>query len=424
MSTFDQDNTPSFDKDAANIASESRNIETINDDASARQPDLDNSKPSAPEAEAPEARPVDPRKAKMDEIAARSNERRREEQDAVNATFGRPETPPPVALKDDDHVDLKVRRQTQRMTVRERNEILRDDFDDEDIQGMTEAERNRNAQFILANRSYRAEIDELKRETKAPQPQVQVIQPQTPVTEVEPPKTARQIAEEKLDAALEALEFGEPNARAAVKDAQNELARVAAEEVVQERDQRHRESVIDRDFDEGRNVVLQPWSNDPIVTGVLNTYIDIGLKAMIAQTIDKAGPAMQAAFARNGITPEFLQQADTKTVTDLYKDMILKGHQIPQPSRVIRAIAENTKSRIAGITRPAPQDQHPDPAGPDGQAPRLDRSARKEATANQPGRASLPRSPSNSNPPPMSEQDRAKANREAEKQKRRGIPVR
>ena len=56
----------------------------------------------------------------------------------------------------------------------ERNEILRDDFDDIDIKSMTEAERNRQAQMILANRSYKDELDAIKNERKKP---AQVAQP-------------------------------------------------------------------------------------------------------------------------------------------------------------------------------------------------------------------------------------------------------
>lgn len=428
-----QDNTSSFENTISteDFASESRTVAPINDDAAHRRPDIEEARAPAPEKEEAPKAPIDPRKERMDEVVAKNNERRAAELAAIDATLVRQETQPAVAPepRDDDYIDLKVRKQTTRMTARERNEILRDDFDDVDIKGMTETERNRQAQMILANRSYKDELDAIKSELKKPTPAAQPAQVvvQDPVAAKAPIDAAR----ERLDAALQALEYGEEGAREKVSTAHQELARIEAQAVFAENERTTKENVIDQDIRAGFSLARQDWLekypdlvNDQVVIGSLQASVPIGFRRLIGEAINTQPQHIKDAFLTHGVTPEFVAHAPDEEIKALYKDMIVKGYTLPQPSRVIRAVAETIASRFAGNTPPVNAGQHHNPDGQNGRSEAvLDRSDRKEGIRNQPGRASMPRTSTNANQPQLSETERAKATRDAEKLKRRGRAV-
>ncbi|KQZ49716.1 hypothetical protein ASD54_12315 [Rhizobium sp. Root149] len=422
------DNTPSFDNDHIDLNTENRKVEQFSDDTVRSAPELEQA-PSAPKQEDAPARPVDPRAQRLQEIAENRNAYRNEELATEDERFGRQrDVAPSAPPSEDDYVDLKVRKQTQRMTVKERDNILAEDWDLSDISAMSEAEKNRNAQQILALRSYGQELNSVKEQLKQPQTVIQqqpVQQQAEPVTQ-EPPKTPRQIAQEKLDKAYEDLEFGVEGARARAVEAQNELADIAAQEAIQ----RSRVAEASNGYDYDFNSAWNESVNDPayqqnvLAIGMFEKAVDVGMRKMIADCLNAQPQEVQNAFLQRGITPEFIGRAPKEQITNLYKDMAIKSYPVPRPSALIKAVNQHITSQIAGTTPPAAQGQHPGTEANSGPHLGLDRSDRKAEIQNQPPRAGVPRPIPGSAPPAQTEQERRKATIQAEKALRRqGQPV-
>lgn len=424
-------NTSSLDNDYVDLNTENRRVEQFSDDTVRSAPELEPEAPAPKQEDAP-ARPVDPRAQRLAEIAENRNAYRNEELATEDERFGRQrEAAPPTPPAETDYVDLKVRKQTQRMTVKARDEILSDDFEADDIKAMPEAEKNRYAQMILAQRAYRQEIDELKQQVKQPQTviQQQPVQQQAEAAPQEPPKSPRQVAQEKLDKALEDLEMGENGARARVIEAQNELADIAANEAIQKSRIADASNVYDHDYNSA-------WSesvNDPayqqnvLAVGMFEKAVDVGMRQAIANCLNAQPQHVQAAFLQNGITPTYLGQASKEQITNLYKDMAIKSYPVPRPSALIKAVNLHITSQIAGNTAPAAQGQHPGTEANSGPHVGIDRADRKAEIQNQPPRAGVPRPVSGSAQPAQTEQERRKATIQAEKARRRqgqAIPAR
>lgn len=418
------DNTPSFDNDHIDLNTENRKVEQFSDETVRSAPELEQA-PSTPKQEDAPARPVDPRAQRLQEIAENRNAYRNEELATEDERFGRQrDVAPPAPPAEDDYVDLKVRKQTQRMTVKERDDILAEDWDRADISAMSEAEKNRNAQQILALKSYGKDLDSVKEQLKNPQTvvhQQQVQQHADPVVQ-EPQKTPRQIAEEKLDTALQALELGEDGARAQVIEAQKELSRIEAQETLHQDRITQASNVYDYDYNSAwtESVNDPAYQQNVLAVGMFEKAVDVGMRQAIANCLNSQPQQVQAAFLQSGITPTYLGQASKEQITNLYKDMALKSYPVPRPSALIKAVNQHITSQIAGTTPPAAQGQHPGTEANSGPHLGLDRSDRKAEIQNQPPRAGVPRPLPGSAPPPMSEQERAKANIQAEKLARRG----
>lgn len=402
-------------------------------------PDVDEGAP-APDTDVDDAPKVkeDPRQAKEREIVERANERRKQEQEQSDAALAMPQKAeePAPAPKDDDYVDLKVRKQPYRMTVKDRNELLREDFDDDDLAAMPEKEKNRHAQMVMARREYAKELAELKEQVNNA-PKGQQAQPVAqPAPEPEPVEKSRlEVASEAYKQALEDFEYGKEGARDRLADAQSELfnaqAETAATQQIESRETARREQVFANDIQTGWSEAERIISEqapqalaDPFVRESMPAYFDAGYRTLIAKAIDDAGPQIQSAFAQNGITPDYLAQARGPELMHLYKDMTFKGYKLPRPSEVIRAVAGNVASRLSGNTQPTPTGEHnsPDVNG-EARTPSVDRSGRKDEIRNQPGRASMPRGQSDTPRKVETPEERAARVRSEERNKRRGRPV-
>ena len=346
----------SFDQDQVDLKQENRTVEPLNDEASHVAPTFEEAGASQKVEEAPK-RPIDPRAQRLAEIAENRNAYRNEELATEDERFGRQrEAPPQPAPSENDFVDLKVRRQTQRMTIKERDNLLSEDWDDEDIRAMSEDEKNRSARQILARQAYDKDLESRKELIKQlQQPSQQPIHQQADPVAQEPPKTPRQLAQEKLDKAYEDLEFGVEGARARAVEAQNELADIAANEAIE----RSRIANIATGYD---NDATSGWSeavSDPIyqqnvlAVGMLEKAVDIGMRKTIADCLGSQPQNVQEAFLRNGITPDFIGKSSPQEIASLYKDMALKGYPVHRPSALIRAVSQHVSSQFAGPPQPA-----------------------------------------------------------------------
>lgn len=405
------------------------------------KPDIDEGAPAPDVDDAPKVK-EDPRQAKEREIVERANERRLKEQEQIDKAVIKPHKadapePEPV-LADTDYVDLKVRKQPYRMTVKDRNELLREDFDDEDLSAMPEKEKNRHAQMVMARREYAKELAELKEQVNnAPKgQQAQPVAQPAPEQETAPVEKSRvEIAKEAYNQALEDFEYGKEGARERLSAAQSELfeaqAETSATKQIESRETARREQVFVSDiqtgWSEAERIIREQAPQalaDPFVRESLPAYYDGAYRALIAKTIDEAGPQIQSAFTQHGITPDYLAQARGPELMHLYKDMTFKGYKLPRPSEVIRAVATNVASRFSGTTQPIPTGEHnsPDVNG-EARTPSVDRSGRKDEIRNQPGRASMPRGQSDAPKRVETPEERAARVRSEERNKRRGRPV-
>jgi hypothetical protein len=403
-------------------------------------PEVDEGAP-APDTDVDDAPKVkeDPRQAKEREIVERANERRKQEQEQADAAIARPrkEEEPAAAPKDDDYVDLKVRKQPYRMTVKDRNELLREDFDDDDLVAMPEKEKNRHAQMVMARREYAKELAELKEQVNsAPkqQPQPQALQT-APGPEPEAEKSRLDLAREAYNQALEDFEYGKEGARDKLAQAQAEMfdaqAEIATTQQIEARETQRREQVFVNDVQTGLNEAQRIIGEqapqamaDPFVRESMPAYYDAAYRALIAKAIGDGGEQTIQAFTQHGITPDYLAQARGPELMHLYKDMTFKGYRLPRPSEVIRTVASNVASRFSGNTQPMPTGEHnsPDVNG-EARTPSVDRSGRKDEIRNQPGRANMPRQQSDTPRKVETPEERAARVRAEERNKRRGRPV-
>lgn len=430
-----QGNTASFstDEDREITSEANRSIERIDDETKRSSPELENQETPVVSPKEEPAKPIDPRASKLEEIAQKRNDQRNDELEQQERNFIRPNVAPaPAEPKDDDTVDLKVRKQPTRLTIKERNEVLKDDFEEADIKQMSESEKNRATQQILTNRQYRAEMEELKaekREFRTSQQQ-SAAAPQQPAAQVpvEQPKTPMQIAHEKVQRATEAVSFGEDGAAQLMIEAQEELASIKADERIAQRESAQRSDGYDADVRRGFKEADRLWEkdhpqlmNDPVARGAIHPTVDILSRISIGEFIRNQPREIQQRFTSGGITPDYIKNATPAEISGVYKSMATKGYQIPPPSYIVTQAANVVASRLAGNTSPAAQEPHLAPGDENGQRVILDRSGRKDEIANQPNRAGVPRPIPGTKPAPMSEQERARHNIEVEKQKRRGI---
>ena len=404
-------------------------------------PEIDNgdTAPVVEKEEAPKVR-EDPRQAKEREIVERVNETRRHEKDQADAALAKPVEAGPApekVLKDDDYVDLKVRKKPYRMTVKDRNELLREDYDDDDIKAMSEKDRNSQAQMLMARREYSKEIEDLKNQVNnsSKPTQQQPVQQAAPAEPAPVEKSRVELAQEGYDKALEDFEYGKENARPALSAAQNELfqaqAEIAATQQLDSRETSRREQVFVSDVEAGFTAAEQiirdanPQAlNDPIIRGSMPAYYDMAYRAIIAKAIGDGGPESIQAFTAHGVTPDYLANASGPELMYLYKDMTFKRYKLPRPSEVIRTVAGNIASRLSGNTQPAPTGQHQEPA-PSGEAQTapIDRSERKDAIRHQPGRASMPQGQSDAPRRQETQAERRSRVLAEERQKRKGRPT-
>tara|TARA_R110000737_G_scaffold340221_1_gene362896 strand:+ start:20877 stop:22184 length:1308 start_codon:yes stop_codon:yes gene_type:complete len=390
------------------------------------------SEQQAPVEQEPEQapKPLDARQEILDKIQDRVEQNRQSEKEAIDASFEKPAptAPEPVA-NDSDYVDLKVRKQTHRMTVKDRNELLIEEHGAEEVADMTEREKNRFAQFAVAQKQYSDELNKVKGQvneaSKAQPQQQQIVQPVTPAAPVEPEKTPIEAAKEALTYALDEQQFGVEGANERVSQAYVELSRVTSGEEANQREieqkKQWREQRFEDDnqsgIDEGYAVLSKQapdFAHNPVNRDVLYANYDTAKRSLIAAVIDKETPQQRQAFIDVGITPDSLGNARGDKLQELYKSMALQGYALPRLSHVFPTVAQNFITRAQGNTQPAPTGQQ---QGQDeGQQPlKVDRQERKSAIQNQPGRVAIP---SNSNPPQKTVQTPAERHKAAAAEER------
>jgi hypothetical protein len=416
-------------EDQVSPSEEQRTVPAIDDVGTSHQPDIADAAPrQAEEPAAPES-PVDKRAARLEEIAERSRERSFNELERSREAFGKPETAASVTLGDDDKIVLKVRKNAVEMTVKQRNDLLAEELDSDEIAVMSEVDKKAFAQRILANRSYDEELAR-KRDEVSARPVQQPVMQQQPEQPAEPQKTPLQVAKEKLADANRMIALGE-NLEEAVQmqaEATSELIKIGAAEVAQNTNIATRQAEIaaryDRDALEGLEKIVgeRPEFREEVAGRVLSAQYATIQRAAIDYYLTNADPQVQQAFVNAGIRREQLLTSDASYINALYKDMIVKGHRIPPPSALLDKAAELTATKLFGTTPPQPTGHtQPAPNGQQLQQPTVDRSDRK-AALHQPARAGIPKH-GEVQQPPLSEQERAKAAIAEEKRLRRGRPI-
>jgi len=342
--------------------------------------------PAAPATPAKpvDEKPVDPRAARMEELAERNRAHSADELEQARETFtpAEPVVAPAPAVEPERMIKLKVRGEV--VELPESEVIARAQKNDAADQYLTEA------RDLLA---------EAKRTVKQP-------------SAVQTPEPAPAQAEPKVDPIAKAVEMiqvgGDPaEVRAILASEIAEQAKQATEQALTNRDSSTRARNYDADYDGGFAEVAKAADTANIMKDAVGFSTVRGLAGSlqayaIADFLGKAPEHVQSAFAGAGITAETLPRYTPEDANALYRDMLLKGYHLPRPSDVIKAAAKTVAERFTGNTPPAPATV-PAPTV-------LDRSARKDALV-QPERTALPRA-STAKPAPRSEAQRAASARQ------------
>jgi hypothetical protein len=340
--------------------------------------------PTPAPAKDEQEKPSDPRADRLEQLANRAHENRREEAEAVAEVMvpsvqAEPEPPAPAPER---MIKLKVR-----------GEIVE----------LPESEVIARAQKVDAADDYLRESRELLEDAKRT-----VRQPE-PATVQEPkPEKVNRIA-----LAMEQLQNGaDPSEVEKLLD-QEIAERIDGKltETQQRTEIEQAVSSFDAEVEEGYIAVKTDYpelAKDIVATNVVVSLAG-GMEAeVIGRYLDSATPQIKSAFAQAGITAEGVRRYAPHDAHALFKDMHLKGFPLPPPAAVIRAAGKTVAEWKPGNTPPVPA---PTPAAPN-------RTARKEAIQ-QPERASIPRTPPG-NPAPQSETSRATAARNELRAARRG----
>lgn len=390
MST--EPNTPGQEELPASV--EQRTIPTI--DEGAPEPELapePKETPPAAVSKKEDDAPADLRAARLEALAATAHQNRQEESAAVAEAMA-PAAPAPVAEPapaPERMIKLKIR-----------GEIVE----------KPESEVIAMAQKVEAADQYISEAKDLLKEAKDAVRQ--------PAQRQEPAPAPAAV--EKPDAIAKAIELiqtgGDPAEAKAILDTElSERARAAAEQVVDGRSNDQRTQRYDSDYSNGfteaageyQDILSNTVGQSTVrsLSGALQAHV-------IAEHLTTLAPEVQQAFSATGITPDTLKQYSPEDAAALYKDMCLKGYQLPRPSEVIK-VAAKTVAEQFGATR----SNNPAPTPALAPQPALDRTARKEAI-NQPERTAIPK-PTARAPAPRSEPQRAaSARQELRASRRRG----
>ena len=336
---------------------------------------------AAPAAEKKETdKPVDPRAARMEEIAERNRERVREENEQVAETLtpaDRAAAPAPAA-EPERMIKLKIRGETVEMPE---SEVI------------ARAQKNEAADQYMAEA--RSVLEEAKRTVRQPQP--------APIAEPAP-------AEPKPDPISKAIEMiqvgGDPaEVRAILRAEIAEEAAAAAQQAIDSRESGSRAARYDADYNSGFAAIETEFEalKGPVAVNTVRSLTGALQAHVISEFLGSTDEPVRAAFAQAGISAETLPNYSPDDANALYKDMLLKGYRLPRPSDVVKAAAKTVAEKFSGTTQPAPE---PAPAP----QPVLDRAARKDALV-QPERTAVPR-PTTAKPAPRSEAQRAASARQ------------
>lgn len=387
-------------------STEQAQVQTIEEERQAPAPDLEEPS-SPPQEEKAEEKPGDPRADRLERIADTRRQKSNDELQAIAEAVVDPSAPPEPEPEPKTEPEperkhrLKIRGQEVEMT---------------DAEVIALAQKNGAADDYLAeSRRIRDEIDVLRREfRKAPEGETE---------------EQRLVREQKVDRIAKAIDMiqsgGDPaEAQAILKEEVAEQARTAARDMIETDRIEVRAQTYDRDFEQGYSEARETDGHsdlidNPITFNMVTSLSTEMQRRLMADAVGGLDQNTRAAFAQAGITPENLASYAPHEVTALYKDMSLKGYQLPQPSAIIRSaaktIAENLPGTTPPRTAPTPEPQ-PQPA--------LDRSARKEAIVS-PERTSIPRPQPGREPPPSTPPQRAaQARAEMRATRRTGAPAR
>lgn len=382
MST--EPNTPGQEELPASV--EQRTIPQIEESAPAPEPEPVETPPAAVSKKEDET-PADPRAARLEALAATAHQNRQEESAAVAEVMA-PAVPAPVAEpapEPERMIKLKIR-----------GEVVE----------LPESEVIARAQKVDAADQYIAEAKDILRDAKATRQQP------TPAPEPAPAPSV-----EKIDNIAKAIELiqtgGDPAEAKAILDAElSQRATRAAEQVVDGRANDQRSTRYDADYSSGFTEAAgeyQDMLSNTVGQSTVRSLSGALQAHVIAEHLSTLTPEVQQAFSASGITPDALKQYSPEDAAALYKDMCLKGYQLPRPSEVIKVAAKTVAEQFGG-TKPNPT---PTPQ------PALDRTARKEAIT-QPERTAIPKATARA-PAPRSEPQRAaSARQELRASRRRG----
>lgn len=364
-----------------------------------RIPALDNEDQRLePTPEAPEAPPaaepekvepaVDPRAARLEQLAERSrasNADELERAQEVTVPIAPKEEPTPAAPPE-RMIKLKVRGES--VELPESEVIARAQKNDAADTYLTEARQ------LLEDAKKTARQPEPARTEPAPQP----------------------VKEDRIAKAVEAIQTGADPAEVKLLLDQEIDDRVNAsiEKSRQTETVQSQVHAFDAEVDQGYDAVRKEYpglANDVISTNVVVSLAGGMEGELVARFLETdANDATKSAFAQAGITAESVRRYPPQDAHALFKDMHLKGYQLPPPSAVIRAAGKTVAEWKPGATQPAAPQPETKPVV-------LDRTARKDAIQ-QPERASIPRA-TPGKPAPTSEPQRAAQTREEMRAERR-----
>ena len=391
---------------------EQNTVETIqNEDAPVQVEDKDDHQDAQTEEKKSEDKPTDPRAARLEEMAERSSQTRRSESEASKQAFEPAEveadtqveqadTATQEATDDDPMVTLKIRGKEVEMPLSEVK---------------ARAQKNEAADDYLSEA--RKVLDEARNIARTPQKDQGEEQATT---------------EEKINpimAAIEAIQMGEDPKKAyeALNAGIAEQAQEIANRTISNSEETRLSQRYDEDVNSGLAVATNDYAEviaDPISRAAVDS-INVGLqRELITQFLTEKAPApLQDAFAQGGITPQTLKNFTPQQVSQIYKDMNLRGHALTRPSAVYVTAAKLFSERYAGNTSAADTSKQQQ----DGEDAQLkvstDRSGRKEAIRN-PERTSINRNGSNRQPRPLTESERAAQSRkELAAERRKGKAV-
>lgn len=376
-------NTPAPDEVSASV--EQRTIPTIDESQQAPEPAAEDT-PPAPVPKKEDETPSDPRAARLEALAANAHQNRQEEAEAVAEVMS--SAPAPAVAEPEPAPERMIK-------LKIRGEVVE----------RPESEVIAMAQKVEAADQYLSDARDVLKEAKEA-----VRQPVQPQREEPAP------AVEKVDAIAKAIEIiqtgGDPAEAKAILDTElSERATRAAEQVIDGRSNDQRTQRYDADYSNGfteaageyQDILSNTVGQSTVrsLSGALQAHV-------IAEHLQTLTPEVQQAFSASGITPDTLKQYSPEDAAALYKDMCLKGYQLPRPSDVIKVAAKTVADQF-GTTKPAPT---PAPVP-------LDRTQRKEAI-NQPERTAIPK-PTGRPPVPRTEPQRAvNARQEMRAQRRKG----
>ena len=381
------DNLP---QEAADTRAQSDIGDIQNEDSRFRAPADTVAPPPPAEPPQAEAPPEDPRAARMEALAARTRDQETQElaqerESMAPQPQARTETPAPERM-----IRLMVR-----------GEAIE----------LPESEVIARAQKAEARDSYieeaRSLLEDAKRTVREPAQQTQQPQFQQPPQQPQVDRIAR---------AIEAIQIGEdPDTIRELLD--QEITDRARSVVREERDNERTQGVsqaFDSEVSSTFNQIATDYpeiARDPVAANVVISLSGGMEGALISQFLEKAPDDIKSAFAQAGITAEGVKRYQPADAHALFRDMHLKGYQLPKPAAVILAASKTVAERF-GATTPAPQ---PTPTLP----PPVNRTERKQAI-NQPQTAQIPRSPSTGQFVPRNEQERATSSRADMRAERRG----